>query len=80
VYLQLSGFELTLEVATRHNFEAANHLDFAHQLPFDLEFPGIDVSIDLRIRAHYQKIVRLDLTAEAAIDLYRQIVTEFSRY
>jgi hypothetical protein len=49
---ELSGFELTLELATRHNFEAANHLYIAHQLPFDLELAGVDMSIDLRVRAH----------------------------
>jgi hypothetical protein len=78
VYLELSSFELTSELATWHNFEAADHLYIAHQLPLDLELAGVDMSVDLRVHAHNQKITGLDLTAKAAIDLYRQIVTEFS--
>jgi hypothetical protein len=78
VNLEFPDFELTLELAARHNFEATDHLYVAHQLPFDLELARGDMGIDLRIRSHHQKITSLNFTSEAAIDLYRQIVTEFS--
>jgi len=53
VNLEFPDFELTLELAARHNFEATDHLYVAHQLPFDLELARGDMGIDLRIRAHH---------------------------
>jgi hypothetical protein len=78
VNFELSDFELTPELAARHNFEATDHLYVAHQLPFDLKLARRDMGIDLGVRAHHQKITGLDFPTEAAIDLYWQIVTEFS--
>jgi hypothetical protein len=78
VNLELSDFELTAELAARHDFEAADHLHVAHQLPFDLKLTRRDMGIDLGVRAHHQKITSLDFPGKATVDLYWQIVTEFS--
>ena len=51
--LELSDFELTLELAARHNFEAADHLYVAHQFPFHLKLARGNMGIDLRIRAYH---------------------------
>jgi len=80
VNLELSYFELTAELASRHDFEATDHLHIAHQFPFDLKLTRGDMGIDLGVRAHHQKITSLDFPGKATVDLYWQIVTEFSRY
>jgi len=78
VNLELPDFKFTPELAARHNFETTDHLYVAHQLPFDLKLARGNMGIDLGVRAHHQKITGLDFSTEAAIDLYWQIVTEFS--
>ena len=63
----------------RAEFDAPfSGMDLLQAAALDLELAGVDMSVDLRVHAHNQKITGLDLTAKAAIDLYRQIVTEFS--
>src|SRR5262249_32269796 len=78
VNLELSDLELTAELAARHDFEAADHLHVAHQLPFDLKLTSGDMGIDLGVRAHHQKITSLTFPGKAAVDLYWHSVTEFS--
>ena len=42
--------------------------------------PGGNLRIDYRVSPDHQQFRGFDFTAEATVDFYRKVVTEFSRY
>ena len=71
VNLQFSRANFAFEMSTGHNFETADHLNFACQFTFQLQVARRDMRIDLRIGPNDQKITSLDLATETTVDFNR---------
>jgi hypothetical protein len=50
---ELSGFELTLKLAAGQDLEATNHMHVTHQLPFDLQAVGVNMSLNLGVGSYH---------------------------